>query len=383
MLEMALYEECERLANKQGASLPPPNRCYDSHNHDIKVTMLSQLGQYINSSSPTNFDAYMAEMGGLSPRELEIYVEMMSDVVQFQLAFFGERIPSLPLSDGLVALACLRKIIGLRPNCSSVLEINSGHSLLPFALKRGIPGLKRYISLEREAPLYMCMHYVNQYLFGSKFEQRVMEDVRTLYPLNSGGRESNPFADNSGVVSIQIPWWRAKEIQSNDQKFDVVVSNANILDVSPSAMTDFLGFIRGRLAPDGVLIAQGIDSGNGPHRALPDRMNLLREMHQAKFAPLLIALNKQELKDESWGFDLSPEEKNSLGLRAFAAPNAVFVTETHPYFESDYRSENYRDFYCAGQECVRQTFLGARPDLRRITRLELTKLIENKIRSVK
>ncbi len=95
-----------------------------------------------------------------------------------------------------------------------------------------------------------------------------------------------------------FPWWRAGEVFG--RKYDVVMSNANITEVTDTALSYYAALIRDVIEPTGVFIAQctGLRSERAPHA--------IKTLVSAGFAPLVVAA----------GFDDDADGSGSTGQTA-------------------------------------------------------------------
>jgi SAM-dependent methyltransferase len=209
---------------------------------------------------------------------------------------------------------------------------------------------------------------VNIYCFGDSVDERAImpEDTPAVdYFVNS--RPDMEFSPQLHLgrgepKCTHYPWWRSGEILSQERSFDVVTSNANLLEFNRPALDDYLTLLGRALKPDGVFLVQC--TGFNANGTVPE---LLETLYSKGFAPLMFVTEKDPVEfprptssDVATLFGPSA----SAGKRSFTTNNAVFVKRGHPLFEKYYNRGNYKTRFVSGEEIVERMFF-ARPSGRK------------------
>jgi SAM-dependent methyltransferase len=382
MLDPQTYRASERLAK----SLLPHWRVAQTHNLDhferagfpVRIDSVRELGPIIDSMQENRFTSYMNELGGLSEAERALVLDMCRDAVRFQLTYLPHRPPVLPISTLLSVLTIYKKLRGINENFSSVLEIGPGCGYLSFVLKHHAP-LQNYSQIEACESFYILQNLVNLHCFGPLCDERALPHENTpaldYYAAEGPLSEFSPrvSADRWRPRSTHYPWWRIGELVSRDAMFDVVTSNANLLEFNETALADYLSLIHRVLSPAGALLvqctgypAQGTDE------------TLLGKMREKGFAPLLFVQPNKPVKcPRSGASDLAATlEEGTLPTVAFNVTNALFIKAGHPLFERYYEKKYYHLHFVAPEPIIRNTYFDRPPGRRFATAEEFVEETE-------
>lgn len=242
MLEPSTYRRNERLAREQLTTW----RTAAAHSlvhferigFPVRIESISEVGQLLDTMQEGRWDAYMAELGGLTASEHELFVTVCCDALLFQLTYLPMREAVVPLTTLLSSFALYRKCVGVDPGFRSVLEIGPGCGYLSFFLKRH-ETLRNYSQIEACESFYVLQNLVNVYCFGHRFD-----DLAHLRP-----RARPQLCDH-------YPWWRLSELKANPPSFQIITSNANLLEFSVAALDEYLVLAAKLLLPSGVFIVQ-------------------------------------------------------------------------------------------------------------------------------
>jgi SAM-dependent methyltransferase len=356
MLDPQTYRASESLAK----SLVPNWRISQTHNVDhferagfpVRIGSIRELGQIIDTMQENRFDGYMRELGGLTDEEYQLTLQACVDAVLFQLIYLPHRPPVLPISTLLSALALYGKLRGIARDFRSVLEIGPGCGYVSFFLKRHA-ALENYSQIEACESFYILQNLVNLYCFGPRFEERALPPSNM--PAARFFVDPRPDLELSPTVKtgnklprcLHYPWWRIGELAGNTPLFDIVMSNANLLEFSPSALNDYLALLGRALKPDGVFLVQC--TGYPAHGTVDQ---LLQVMHAKGFAQLIFV-------NEHVPYKFPAEAASGLGDREvvdFTTNNAAFVRRGHPLFDKYYDRKNCHPHFISPEPLVRSTF---------------------------
>jgi SAM-dependent methyltransferase len=371
MLDPQTYRASEQLAK----TLLPSWRIAQTHNLDVfekvgfpvRIGSVREIGQIIDTMQENRFERYMAELGGLSADEYRTVLDACVELVWFQLTYLPHRQPLLPVSTLLSAYAIYKKMKGASRGFRSVLEVGPGCGYVSLFLRNHEP-LENYSQIEACESFYILQNLVNLHCFGPRFEERALPtdgiDAVDYFSQTRVEYENSPTVrvPRAEPRCVHYPWWRVGELLSRDLKFDIVTSNANLLEFSPAALNDYLVILQRVLKPDGVFLVQctGFDA-NGTVEGLLDKL------HSVKFAPLMFVRESVPASFPGEGGSAGLKESLADGVlpsATFTTNNAVFVRAGHPLYERYYERKNYHLHFIAQEPVVRSMFF-ERPGQRR------------------
>lgn len=375
MLEPDTYRSSERLAKAQIASW----RLAQTHNVDhfersgfpVRISGIGEVGQLLDTMQENRFSAYMREFGGLTQSEYGLLLKVCRDAVAFQLTYLPYREPILPISTLLAAFALYKKFLGVDANFRSVLEIGPGCGYLSFFLRHH-RALQNYSQIEACESFYILQNLVNVHCFGPRFEERAflprevqVHDCYSPVEVRPAYTEISPTV-RLGPTKPQCshyPWWRIGELATHDVKFQIVTSNANLLEFNASALEDYLTLIHRVLEPAGVFIVQC--TGLAASGTLEF---LIEKLWDKGFATLMFVLNDLSIAGPQVSGSasvLSHLRGRTSGLTTFAVNNCMFVKAGHPLFQKYRERGNCSSHSVANEPLVNEVFF-ARPPERRM-----------------
>lgn len=371
MLDPQTYRASEQLAK---ASIPTW-RVSQIHNVDhfervgfpVRLTSAREIGQIIDTMQENRFEKYMQELGGLSESEYRLILNACADIVRFQLTYLPQRNPLLPISTLLSSYALYKKMMGADPNFGSVLEIGPGCGYLSFFLRHH-EALQNYSQIEACESFYILQNLVNLHCFGARHNERALPLVGGTnidYFVNTRpDMELSPAVrlDTIPPLSTHYPWWRIGELISREASFDIVTSNANLLEFNPPALDDYLTLMHRVLKPGGIFLVQctGFTASGTVEQ-------LLDKIYEKRFAPLMFVRENDPARftaGEGRSGLVSQLSDGAADTVIFTTNNAVFVKPGHPLFEKYYNRRNYHLHFIAPEPIVREIFY-ARPAGRR------------------
>ena len=293
MIDINLYRENENIAKREVEKWQVSAR----HNIDnfektgfpVRVNNIAQLRQLLDTMSEGLFDSYMQEIEGLTKSELELLLNAIKNIIQFQYIYFPNNTPLIPFNNLMKALVLYTKLSKLE--YQSVLEIGAGSGIFSFFMQQK-KDLELYTQIEVCESFYLLQNHINSFLFQEKFEQKALisnsdninfyiyksDDVRETYEEVDLIKTSKPKK-----ICSQFPWWNLGELANNSQNYDLVLSNANLLEFSNFALHDYLSLIKLKLSQQGLFIfhCEG-DNVNNSFESLFDIM------YKFNYAPLFI-----------------------------------------------------------------------------------------------
>ncbi|GFK94943.1 hypothetical protein NNJEOMEG_02791 [Fundidesulfovibrio magnetotacticus] len=379
------YRDRESLAKRA----LPNWRIGQRHNLDhferfgfpVRITHFLETRQLLDTMQESRFGKLQEELGGLTDADALLLADACADLAAFQLQHYPGNRVIVPLDTLLAMLVVYRKLSAVAPGFRSILEVGPGCGYLAFFLKRH-PGLENYSLTESCESFYILQDAINRRLFQGRFRQMLSED--------SGGewyiRRDDPLHAALSLTDVEAqatvrhyPWWKLGDIADSKTAFDVVNSNANLLEFNTDALRDYLNLFREKLKPQGVFFAHcfGCES---PEK---NRAYLYEELYRAGFAPLLICHGAHIKAREYWTGRLAgqcdpiaPDD-----ARKFVVGNGVFVRQGHPLHEAHYARENYQDMYAADFPGLAAFFAPPPPGCRLRSREEIIALMRERLDS--
>lgn len=377
MLDIPTYRLCEKLSK---ANLPSW-RIAQTHNVDhfmrvgfpVRMDTLNELTQLLDTMQENRFDDYMRELGGFTKNDLELFLKACRDILDFQMTFFSHRPPVLPLSTLISVFALYKKMLGFRENFQSVLEVGPGCGYLSFFLKHHIH-LKNYSQIEACESFYLLQSLVNTHTFSNRFVERAVLESTSLpfqYFSNfSNGGELSPVFEKHRPepVCYHYPWWRIGELANSGESFDMITSNANLLEFRADALDDYLTLYHRLLNKNGIFLVQC--TGFTAHGTLD---GLLHTLHAKGFAMVMFVEMKApaSLSDEattdksSFLGRLIGKKASGSGTKAFATNNALLVKEGHPLFSKYYERSKGSKHFIAKEDLIAQVFFQSNEEKKR------------------
>lgn len=280
MLDPHTYRRNERLAREQLTTW----RTAAAHSLDhfekigfpVRIDSIAEVGQLLDTMQEGRWDTYMAELGGLTDTEHGFFVGICCDALLFQMIYLPARAPVVPLTTLLSSFVLYLKCIGVDADLRSVLEIGPGCGYLSFFLTRH-PALRNYSQIEACESFYILQNLVNVHCFGHRFDERAH-----LGP----GRKA---------LCHHYPWWQLDclrmEAGHGPARFQIITSNANLLEFSVAALDEYLALAHKLLLPDGVFIVQcpgapsnGVDAAGLDAKLAANGFQVLSQGQPPEFA---------------------------------------------------------------------------------------------------
>jgi hypothetical protein len=371
MLDPQTYRASELLAK----SMSPHWRVAQTHNLDhfersgfpVRISSIREIGQIIDSMQENRFATYMSELDGLTSAEHSLALEVCRDSVRFQMGYLPHRPPVLPISTLLSVLVLYKKLRGINPDFRTLLEVGPGCGYLSFVLRHH-KTLENYSQIEACESFYVLQNLVNHYCFGHRSDDRALppKDSSAIDIFTNPGPHSefSPAVHISKIrpLSTHYPWWRIGEIVAQERKFDIVTSNANLLEFNSAALDDYLSLIHRVLSPEGAFLVQCIGY---PARGEPESV-LLEKIYQKRFAPLLFVNPHIPIKCPATNVATVKHtlSQGTLPQVTFNVTNALFVRDGHPLFQRYYDQSNFFSPFVAPEAIVVRSYFDRPPGRR-------------------
>ena len=281
-------------------------------------------------------------------------------------------------------VALYKKMLGFNPNFKTVLEIGPGCGYLSFLLKNH-KTLENYSQIEACESYYILQNLVNLQCFGTRFDERVLLDpeVRLADFMISQVTDVMEIAvgihlHRTPPLAAHYPWWRIGELVSEERRFNIVTSNANLLEFSPPALNDYLTLVGGVLEPDGIFIAQCF----GFH-ANGNSDTLLDTLRTKGFVPLIYARENKpfrypaETRPPTLGGRITG---NAVADVLFPVNNALLIRQGHPLYEKYNADDSFKLDFIAPEPLVDAIYFQRPPHRRKYSLQELVADLERSLR---
>ena len=344
----------------------------------VRLNNTHEVGQLLDTMQERRYEAYLRELDGLSEAELHGFVESLVSAVRFQRAHLPRRRPIIPLSTMISVLALRRKILGFRPNVGTILEVGPGCGYLSFMMARHAP-LIQYAQVEACESFYILQNMINRFLFAADFSDKIDGLDRNKSYFSSNTWMDPPiYVDEDRIFGppkcLHLPWWELQSLVDQGKRFDVVTSNANLLEFTKAALQDYLGLFKRVLRDDGIFLVQctGFPANSS-------ESDLFDTLHKTGFAPIFCALGTEVNVEFPRPRHGSPAITVGSGplARFFTLNNLVLVADGHPLYSDVHDRANYRSGHVVWSDSIEKMYFtsgACRPSRAEVTELVLRRL---------
>ena len=302
MLDIAIYRQNESLAKKEMDKWQIRSRhnldLFEKAGFPVRVEDNQQLRALIDTMSENGFEYYQNSINGFSDEQLDSFLGACVKAIEFSEHLFPAEKPILPIHN-LAQAFVVYTVINKLKKYDSVLEIGPGSGALAYFMSQK-EDLKLYAQVEACESFYMLQSHLDKFLFKNSFYESVF--LKPEFKAADFWTVSNPDSFQPPLElnipkqdhkAAHYPWWRLGELANNDKQFDIVASNANLLEFSRAALLDYLPLIQKKLKDDGLFVFHCTGApANGTVESL------LKDLYGHRFAPLLYAnefvLDKKE-----------------------------------------------------------------------------------------
>ncbi|QKF83311.1 hypothetical protein [Halarcobacter ebronensis] len=276
---------------------------FEKASFPVRVKNNMELRMLIDTMQENRFESFMNELDGLTEDELEEFLHALKESYYFQVNMFPHQKPIISYDTVLHALVIKNRLEQLKPEYKTLLEIGPGCGYFSFYLKHR-ECLKNYTAIEACESFYLLQNQVNQFCFGSQFEQKVPIPIEYVEPkinktfgINDETLielDKNNFISNKEEKrAFHLPWWKLGSLYESKNVFDIIMSNSNLLEFSSGALTYYLDLIQNKLDKEGFFFV----NGPGHHTSATQREELGQLLFQADFAPIAIVSEVENLYD--------------------------------------------------------------------------------------
>lgn len=326
------------------------------------VNSHTELMQVMNIMQENRYAAFHQEWGGYTDHDINCIVNALVDYVIFHRENFPRAQVKLPVSTMVSSYSIFKKITGYNPKAETILEIGPGGGNGAFFFKHHRP-LKNYSTIEASEAYYLLQNLVYAYNFGVAFEEKaipsVPENIQRVFSTCQHFEVPKYLTLDITPKATHYPWWRNGDVYTQHGTFDVITSNANLMEFSHQALADYLHLFKTVLKKDGVIICQCL--GGPLNGQVKDLLNVMR---LEGFGALMVAQENTWMKNPN------------LPDKYFGLNHGVFVKEGHPHFEQACRNLLNHDFsFIEEDENLVNTFFPKDEDRHDITEEAITEQV--------
>uniref|UniRef100_UPI00138E1AC8 hypothetical protein n=1 Tax=Campylobacter fetus TaxID=196 RepID=UPI00138E1AC8 len=339
MLDIGYYREQENAAKTNC----PNWMIYETNNLDVfektgfpvRINNFQQTYMMMDSMNDSLFDEYMQEFGGFNEDELNEFLHALKSHIDYQRNAYPQKDHFLPLDTMISAFSIKKKLFNLDPNLKSLLEIGSGAGAFSFFAHN----LENYTQIEACESFYILQSAINFYLFKDKFKEEVFEKQNNNYfsSLNETNKDYVEIKNIGGGVS-HFPYWKLAKVYSKKEEFDMVMSNANLVEFSTRALNDYLSIINNILKNDGIFFVQCFGG-----TVLRDTNIAFEALYNHGFSPLFIVhpwhFDINQIKDDI--ADKIKQKYDKIALYPGGNHSQIFSTYFNNYIICDDKNEIY------------------------------------------
>jgi len=301
---------------------------FEKDGFPIRINNIQQTKQIIDTMQENRFNAYMHELNGFNAEDLSIFIQACIKHLEFQNNYFPAHKNFVPFDTLISAFAIFKKIKGINPKVEKILEIGPGAANFSFFLSN-FSDLKEYTYTDSCESFYLLQNNINFFLFKDDFKQHVLKKEKnncfrdkdnSIY--SQGGLEEQVYIKNYKKYNFKCnayPWWELGKLSKSTSKYDIVTSNANLLEFSEGALNDYLQIMNRKLKKEGMVFVQCL--GNSVLRKVD---YLLNKLKRNDFKILFFANGNVEYKSNN-------ESKNIS--KTFLLPNMILIKKGHPLFD--------------------------------------------------
>lgn len=233
---------------------------FQSAGFPVRIERLKNLSLIIDSMHENRFERYMKELNGLKTDEFEQIIDALEKFVELQITHLGEETCRVPITTFLSAFTLTQKLKAIikNQNHARIFEIGPGCGYQSYFISNE-QNVSLYAQTEAAESFYILQSLVNASAFGTSFKnEAIIEKANPDFFYNKSAitaDTANYISVNKSKKCIQYPWWNYGKAVKLEQ-FNVVTSNANLLEFSPGALDNYLEFSSTILDDDGLFLAQ-------------------------------------------------------------------------------------------------------------------------------
>lgn len=349
---------------------------FEKEGFPIRINNIQQTRQIFDTMQENRFDTFMQEINGFSAKDLSLFVEACIKNIKFQDNYFPTHKSFIPFNTLLSAFVISKKMQALKPNAKRILEIGPGTAGTSFYINQ-FSNLKEFTYTDACESFYLLQNNINFFLFKENFKQRVieryentcyMDEDNTNY--SQGGLEKQYYIEtnkNDTFTCNAYPWWKLGEVNKKTNKYEMITSNANLLEFSEGALNDYLSIMFNTLKNDGMIFVQCI--GNSILRSSD---YLFKKLQEYNFAVYFFAAGQV-----AYTCHITNEKIEKF----FMLPNMILIKKGHPSYEKFNKQPTLPVQLCDDIEINRLFFPSIDKTKKIFTKDEISNIIIKKLKA--
>jgi hypothetical protein len=221
----------------------------------IRVDNFLALRPLLDTMQEGRFRGYIEELGGFSEDDVKRLLAAIRSHLVFQQQYFPQVSKILPLDTMASGLLVSKKLSYFTGSIGSVLEIGPGVCSTAFFLNQYIKNLKSVAYIEACPSFYVLQSMLLEHLYGENFKEYAHEtydemkdwaDLGISLPHQALGTALNSRVINlkaNGIAVEHFPWFKIPLLVSSNVKYDLILANACLNEISLSALNVYLELI--------------------------------------------------------------------------------------------------------------------------------------------
>lgn len=323
-----------------------------SEGFPVRLNNFQQLRQIFDTMQEGHFETVMQlEQKGFTEEDIDLLTDALVEIIEFQYALFPKKEVIFPLDTILSQFSMLMKVRGLAPNVKNILEFGPGVGMQMFMLKKLLPQLNSYTYTDACESFYILQSLIANYCFKGKFNENVIEKEKSSVFVN----ENDTFYSKEQVNILSkldekykkdfsctaYPWWKLNDLYSSENKYDLILSNANLLEFSEGSLDDYLEIMNRKLSDDGMIFSQCVG-----YSKFRDLQYLIEKLKKNKLAVLFFGGGQANYTMD--GIENS---------KVLTHSNLLLIGEKHPLFSKYYERNDFQQYMLSDIEDIDKVFL--------------------------
>lgn len=348
MLDANMYRMFENISKSMSVSFREHDRQYpeafEKTNFPTRINSTSEVHKLCNWNSAGVFDSLIRHTCGLSDNDIEFICVAMEEFVAFQKTFFPYGLIYLPFEQFYKSLI-LYKIANSIGVTDNIFEIGPGVGTNSYFFGTK---MKKYVSTEVTESFYVLQSMLYSFLFRDEFCDVIWDGVQEYsrcYSTQKQTADIYPAILQNDIAKrvFQYPYWKQDILFQSEDKFELIMSNANLLEMNTEALESYLQLIRHKISNNGYFMFFGCGYGINN-----DEDYLLNKLYMNDFKPVCLMRggysamfsSTMELSDEPILFSAYGDE-----LKNFFNINKIDNFFKNIYILDDYKNGLFLDKY--------------------------------------
>jgi hypothetical protein len=254
------------------------------------VDSIVDLRPFLNTMQDGRFRKYYEELNGLSEFDSQLFIFAVKKHFQVQQKYFPNKNPILPFDILISGLLVAKKLKYFVPNAKKILEIGPGVCQTSFFLKDYLPNLENISYVEACQSFYILQSITLDHIFGERFlehgHELSGEEIQWYTPNHFKDPSYGTIRCNdnsSDFIVSHYPYFKFPDIKKEGNKYDLIMANACLNEISLSALDVYLSEIKRELISVGGYLFYQCPGGHH------DGRDIVKILNQHGFNPLFVS----------------------------------------------------------------------------------------------